>query len=109
MSLRKLLILMPALTIILLLPCQVIAENSAAAEAQELINALGCKGCHKLAGDGGTLAPELDQIGSKMTRAQINKHMASHSEARQQGFMPSYDTTPKADLNKISDFLYNLK
>ena len=108
MSLNKLLILMPALCIILL-PCHVMAENNTAAEAQELINALGCKGCHKLAGDGGTLAPELDQIGSKMTRAQINKHMASHSEARQQGFMPSYDTTPKADLNKISDFLYNLK
>lgn len=79
------------------------------AEARRLINALGCKGCHKLEGDGGELAPELDKIGSRMTRVQISTHLAAHSKTRTRGFMPSYSTTPEEDLKTISDFLYNLK
>lgn len=92
-----------------LCPLVVSAEKSSEADARRLINALGCKGCHTLEGDGGSLAPELDHIGSRMTRAQIKKHLAAHAESRKKGFMPSYNTTPQAELTLLSNFLYNLQ
>ena len=83
--------------------------NAQEADARRLINALGCKGCHKIQGDGGNLAPELDQIGSRMTRDQIKKHLANHRTSNKENFMPSYDTTSQAELTLLSDFLYNLQ
>lgn len=85
------------------------AADKPETEARRLINALGCKGCHKLQGEGGSLAPELDHIGSRMTRDQISKHLADHSTPRPKGFMPSYKTTSQAELKLLSDFLYHLQ
>jgi mono/diheme cytochrome c family protein len=79
------------------------------ADVQQLFNALGCKGCHRFAGEGGSLAPELDNIGSRMTRPQIREHLAAHAESRQHGFMPSYQTTTQAELDLLSDYLYSHK
>ncbi len=92
-----------------LFPLTAIAEKNPEADARRLVNALGCKGCHKLEGDGGSLAPELDHIGSRMTRDQINQHLAAHADSRQKGFMPSYNTTSQAELTLLSNFLYNLQ
>lgn len=84
------------------------AEDATEIRVRQLINALGCKGCHKLEGDGGSLAPELDKIGSRLTSVQISKHLAAPATSRKKGFMPSYNTTSQAELNSLSDFLYNL-
>lgn len=108
MLFRSALILLPIL-VISLSPLSLSAEENSEADARRLINALGCKGCHKLQGDGGNLAPELEHIGSRMTRAQIKEHLTSHGKSRKENFMPSYDTTSQAELTLISDFLYNLQ
>lgn len=92
-----------------LCPLFVSAAEKPEMDARRLINALGCKGCHKLEGDGGSLAPELDKIGSRMTRDQISKHLAKHTTAHKNGFMPSYRTTSQAELKLLSNFLYNLQ
>ena len=44
-----------------------------------------------------------------MTREQIKKHLAKHVSQSKEAFMPSYDTTSQAELNLLSDFLYNLQ
>jgi hypothetical protein len=98
-----------SLLVLFTAPVLCAAENKNQAEARRLIDALGCKGCHKLQGDGSTLAPALDHIGSRLTRKQISDHLAAHAKTRKTGFMPSYNTTPKAELKIISEFLYNLQ
>ena len=102
-----------ALTLVmlsLLLSCSLLhADDSSEAEARRLFNALGCKGCHQFEGDGGSLAPPLDQIGSRMTREQIKSHLEDHAETRKKGFMPSYSTTSQKELELLSDFLYRHK
>lgn len=108
MPIRTLLLLLTTLLMIQIPPV-LHAEESAEISSRLLINALGCKGCHKLEGDGGSLAPELDKIGSRLTRAQINKHLAAHATTHKNGFMPSYSTTSPAELTSLSDFLYNLR
>ena len=107
MLLRQLL-LISVTGVILCTPALLSAADNKAA-AQRLIEALGCKGCHKLAGDGATLAPALDEIGSRMTREQISTHLVKHTEDQLNGFMPKYNTTPKKELDLLSDYLYNLQ
>ena len=77
--------------------------------ALDLIHALGCKGCHTIKGDGGSLAPDLTQIGSRKTSTQIYDHLIAHVDSRTQGFMPSYRSLDKTDLELISQYLYNLR
>ncbi len=77
------------------------------ARARLLINALGCKGCHKFEGDGGSLAPVLDQVGSRLSKEQIVDHLAAHASTRQTGFMPSYNTTEQEELKNLSEFLHS--
>jgi len=107
MSIRTITSLLAVLIVIANTTCY--AASTREAEARRLINALGCKSCHRIKGDGGTQAPELDHIGSRMTRSQIQKLLASHNRPEEKGFMPSYSSTSANELALLSDFLYNLK
>lgn len=76
--------------------------------ALELINVLGCKGCHTISGEGGSLAADLTQIGSRMSAAQIRTQLIAEPATRSGGFMPSYSSLPENDLDRISEYLYNI-
>ncbi len=102
---QQLIILFLLLLFSLLLRLPATAEEPEV-EARRLLNALGCKGCHSFEGDGGSLAPALDRIGSRLSREQIAKHLVAHTENRQQSTMPSYNSTAADKLKILSDFLY---
>jgi hypothetical protein len=102
----------PQLLIFAALLCCLTLTTPAAADepevqARRLLNALGCKACHKFGGDGGSLAPALDQIGSRLTKEQIELHLSAHAETQARDKMPCYGTTPAAELKILSDFLHN--
>ncbi len=82
-------------------------EISAADEALRLFNSLGCKGCHQFNGEGGSLAPQLDTIGSRKSREQIRVHLEAQAKTKKTDFMPSYNTTSRRELELLSDFLYS--
>ena len=90
-----------------LLLCTPASAKDSEAQARRLLNALGCKGCHKFEGDGGTLAPALDQVGSRLSKADIRAHLSAHAAPRTQSIMPSFSTLSKADLYTLSTFLHN--
>ncbi len=91
-------------------PAAIAAENAEQIDpALELIHALGCKGCHMINGDGGSQSEDLTQIGSRMTAEQIKAQLTADSSTRIKGFMPSYNSLPKDDLQHISDYLYILR
>lgn len=75
----------------------------------ELIQVLGCKGCHMIHGDGGSLAVDLTQIGSRLTAIQIESWLTADTSTRTKGFMPSYSSLSKEDLQRVSNYLYNLR
>lgn len=85
------------------------ADTSPVDPALQLIHALGCKGCHSINGDGGSLAPDLTQIGSRFTSNQIEALLIVPTKTRTRGFMPSYSSLPKSELQLISNYLYNLR
>lgn len=77
--------------------------------AEELIQALGCKACHTIQDDGGSLAPDLTQVGSRLTAAQIQQRLSRHNDPDSTVFMPDYSTVAPADLERISHYLYELR
>lgn len=77
--------------------------------ALELIHVMGCKGCHIINGDGGSQTTDLTHIGSRLTAKQIEIQLTADPATRTKGFMPSYSSLPKDDLQRICDYLYNLR
>ena len=82
------------------------AQNNA---ALNLIHALGCKGCHTIKDDGGSLAPDLTQVGSRLTEKQIADLLTGHRSVRPDTFMPSYNALSEQEVQLISSYLYNLR
>lgn len=85
---------------LLLLPPAAGADE---ARARRLLNALGCKGCHSLAGQGGRVGPALDQIGRRLDAAALLQYL--QRPATQGRTMPAYDHLPEADLKILADYL----
>jgi len=80
-----------------------------AADAQELINALGCKGCHQIAGSGGTLGPALDGVGSRLGEKELRQQMVNPKAKNAASMMPAFDHLPEKDLQTLIDYLQSLK
>lgn len=108
---------MKSLSAIVLIVCSLIFITASAIAADdtpqidpalELIHALGCKGCHMISADGGSLATDLTKIGSRMSAKQIKAQLIADPATRTTGFMPSYRSLPEKDLDRISEYLYTL-
>ena len=80
------------------------ADGSAA----QLIESLGCRGCHRIQDFGGSLAPDLTAIGTRLTSAEIAELLATHSRPGENRLMPSYTTLSNEEIDKLSSYLYNL-
>jgi mono/diheme cytochrome c family protein len=53
---------------------------------QEILNAGGCLGCHQVAGQGGSLGPDLSHIGGKLNAAQIRQAILDPAADTAAGF-----------------------
>lgn len=85
---------------LLLLPSVAGADE---ARARRLLNALGCKGCHSLAGQGGSVGPALDRIGRRLDAAALLQLL--QRPAAEGRTMPAYDHLPEAELKILADYL----
>jgi ubiquinol-cytochrome c reductase cytochrome b subunit len=85
---------------LLLLPPAAGADE---ARARRLLNALGCKGCHLLAGQGGSVGPALDQLGRRLDAAALLQYLQLPAAEGQT--MPAYDHLPQAELKILADYL----
>lgn len=104
-----------ALTLLILLCASPLAAQPLSAaehtEARRLFVALGCQGCHDFNQSGSTLAGSLDRIGLKLDETQILELLlrTPQQTAAADKFMPSYNTTPRAQLERLSRFLAGRK
>ena len=73
------------------------------ARARRLLNALGCKGCHSLAGQGGSVGPALDQLSRRLDAAALLQFL--QRPATQSRTMPAYDHLREAELKILADYL----
>lgn len=77
--------------------------------ALELINSLGCKGCHTFNGGGGTLGPSLDTVGKRLDEKQIRRQLLDPKANKPDTMMPTYAHLPEKDIDTLVDYLKNLK
>lgn len=90
---------------LLLLPALTNAAETDEARARNLINSLGCKGCHSFDGSGANFAPSLDKLGNRLTAAQIKAKLLDPSRGGQESMMPSYSQFDPQQIEILADFL----
>ncbi len=73
------------------------------ARARRLLNALGCKGCHLLDGQGGSVGPELDRIGRRLDAGALLQYLQRPPGENQT--MPAFDHLPATELKILADYL----
>lgn len=87
--------------------CHDAAENPAApdlARGQQVFETTGCRGCHKLAGIGGIIGPELDKVGARRSPEWLKKHFLNPSQVTPGSAMPPQKLVD-ADLDAIVLFM----
>lgn len=77
------------------------------AAGRQFYYAQSCDACHTLGGAGGTGGGSLDDVGSRLTRAQITKRMQDRRAGAMMPPLPS-DFTDK-QIDDLVDFLLTLK
>ena len=87
----------------------VLALNLGAAQAQEpsgkdLVQRLGCHGCHSLDGKGGDRGPSWDGVGQRLGSESIREQIVSP-----RGLMPNFAHLRPEELNALVQYLSGLK
>jgi len=73
--------------------------------ARKLINSQGCKACHTLEGDGGTLAGSFEDIRAKLSRAEIRQQLVNQEQKHGNSKIPDFSHLSEEELDALVDFL----
>jgi mono/diheme cytochrome c family protein len=87
--------------------CHQAADNPGAPElahGQRVFEESGCRGCHKLAGVGGVLGPELEKVGARRSPEWLKKHFVAPATVTPGSAMPPQKFA-EADLEAIILFM----
>ena len=74
------------------------------ARGHQIFETVGCRGCHKLGGEGGILGPELDKVGARRSPDWLRKHFLSPASVTPGSGMPPQKLEEK-DLEAITLFM----
>lgn len=77
--------------------------------ADNLLLAQGCRGCHIVAEIGGTLGPSLDEVGRRLTRQQIRQKLVDPELGNPTSRMPDFKHLNEQELDLLADFLLQLR
>lgn len=89
-------------------PAQPGAELSPSAVAgKKYYDDMMCAGCHKIGGQGGEGGPDLDDVGSRLTREQLMKRMLGRRAGTVMPPLPA--DTPDEKINDLVDYMMSLK
>ena len=73
--------------------------------ARKLINSQGCKACHTLEGDGGTLAGSFEDIRAKLSRAEIRLRLVNQERKHGNSAIPDFSHLPEDEIDALVDFI----
>ena len=85
-------------------PCILSPTGAASLSGKDLVDRLGCLGCHSLHGRGGNRGPAWDGVGSRLTPEAIKKQIVTPK-----GRMPSFAQIKPEELKALVDYLSGLK
>ena len=73
--------------------------------ARKLINSQGCKACHTLEGDGGTLAGSFEDIRAKLSRAKVRQQLVNQERKHGNSKIPDFSHLSEEELEALVNFL----
>ncbi len=79
------------------------------ASGRKLLNALGCKGCHRFEASGGTIGPVFDDIGDRLSEADIEAQLRHPEKNNLKSLMPAYGHLSGTDIKAVAEFLAKQK
>lgn len=68
-----------------------------------------CLNCHKIAGEGKEVAPDLTHVAEKHTKEWFVKNLQNPQQFAPESPMPKFDSLPAESLYNIADYLQTLK
>ncbi|PLX99818.1 MAG: hypothetical protein C0623_08385 [Desulfuromonas sp.] len=93
----------------LVLLAQPVESRTDDSAALRLIATQGCRGCHVIAGLGGNFGPNLDQVGSRLKRYQIQQKLIDPKTDNPESVMPDIRHLSLEEQIVLSDYLASLK
>lgn len=102
---------MPLPVATLLLACQLVlaipawAQSDTEALARRLLNSQGCKACHGFEGTTTSQAPELDRVGSRLTREQLRATLVNPEHRHAKSKIADFSHLREEEIEALTDFL----
>jgi ubiquinol-cytochrome c reductase cytochrome b subunit len=82
--------------------------DPSAQSGKELYAQLGCSGCHRLRGEGGTVGPDLDRVGAERDAAWLMKHFKDPQSVSPGSIMPRFHLSEE-DMKNLTAYMLTLK
>lgn len=110
-ALRVILLLICTLFLFPLMSTPVASEevSIAAPTALELVDALGCRGCHLIARRGGDRGPALDKVGMRLDPARLRLWLLWPQSLKPGTAMPAFDFLTPEQIDLLLGFLQRQK
>lgn len=86
-------------------PVAVFAQPDTDALARRLLNAQGCKACHQLDGEGGSLAPDLSKVGSRLNPAQLRDKLVNPQKRHANNRIADFSHLGGDEIDALVTFL----
>jgi mono/diheme cytochrome c family protein len=89
----------------LLGPVPAAAQPTVEAQARRLINSQGCKACHLLDGTGGSVGPDLSQVGARLDKGQLHSLLVNRRHRHAAGRIADFSHLQSEELEALATFL----
>ncbi len=87
----------------MVLPDGINAQDDAL--ARKLINSQGCKACHALAGDGGTLSVSFEMMRQNLTQAEIRAKLVNPEKQHGNFKISDFSHLDDTEVNALVEFI----
>ncbi|MBI4519054.1 MAG: c-type cytochrome [Deltaproteobacteria bacterium] len=84
-----------------------VPEAEALAKGKRLFEDLGCRGCHRLGGEGNSIGPELDRVGRRRTPNWLLQHFRDPAKSTPGSLMPPLRVTDE-EVEQLTVYMMSL-
>lgn len=85
------------------------AKADPEALARRLLNSQGCKACHRIEEAGATTGPDLEKVGSRLSREQLRSKLANPQKSHAKGRIADFSHLQANEIDALVLFLSNRK
>lgn len=73
--------------------------------ARKLINSQGCKACHTLEGDGGTVSVSFESMRANLSRAETRGKLVNETKRHGNNRIPDFSHLTETEIDALVEFI----